>query len=81
MMPLDLTSYFAATRSVTSRHAPLLDQAVLCDFITTGRFGRHFRRMREVYAERLSVLMESAQQKLAGLLEISNIEAGLQTVG
>jgi GntR family transcriptional regulator/MocR family aminotransferase len=37
--------------------------------------------MREVYAERLSVLMESAQQRLAGLLEISNIEAGLQTVG
>jgi GntR family transcriptional regulator/MocR family aminotransferase len=29
----------------------------------------------------LSVLLESARQKLAGLLEISNIEAGLQTVG
>jgi len=37
--------------------------------------------MREVYAERLSVLMESSRQRLAGLLEISNIEAGLQTVG
>jgi GntR family transcriptional regulator/MocR family aminotransferase len=34
-----------------------------------------------VYAERLSVLMESSRQRLAGLLEISNIEAGLQTVG
>jgi GntR family transcriptional regulator/MocR family aminotransferase len=66
---------------VTSRHAPLLDQAVLCDFITEGHFGRHLRRMREVYAERLSVLMNSAQQRLAGLLKISNIEAGLQTVG
>jgi GntR family transcriptional regulator/MocR family aminotransferase len=81
VIPPDLLSYFAATRSVTSRHAPLLDQAVLCDFITEGHFGRHLRRMREVYAERLSVLMESAQQRLAGLLEISNIEAGLQTVG
>lgn len=66
---------------MTSRHAPLLDQAVLCDFITEGHFGRHLRRMREVYAERLSVLLESAKQRLAGLLEISNIEAGLQTVG
>jgi GntR family transcriptional regulator/MocR family aminotransferase len=81
VIPLDLTPYFAATRSVTSRHAPLLDQAVLCDFITEGHFGRHLRRMREVYAERLSVLMESSRQRLAGLLEISNIEAGLQTVG
>ncbi len=81
VIPPDLASYFAATISVTSRHAPLLDQAVLCDFITEGHFGRHLRRMREVYAERLSVLMENARQRLAGLLEISNVEAGLQTVG
>jgi GntR family transcriptional regulator/MocR family aminotransferase len=74
-------AYFAAAKSVTNRHAPLLGQAVLCDFITEGHFGRHLRRMREVYAEQLSVLLESARQRLTGLLEISSIEAGLQTVG
>jgi GntR family transcriptional regulator/MocR family aminotransferase len=37
--------------------------------------------MREVYAERLFVLLECARQSLAGLLEISNVEAGLQTAG
>lgn len=79
--PADLVDAFAATESVTSRHAPLLEQAVLCDFITEGHFGRHIRRMREVYAERLAVLLESAREELAGLMEISNIEAGLQTVG
>ena len=81
VIPPDLVDYFAATISLTSRHAPLLEQAVLCDFITEGHFGRHLRRMREVYAERLAVLSESARQKLAGLLVISNVEAGLQTVG
>jgi GntR family transcriptional regulator / MocR family aminotransferase len=81
VIPQDLLSYFAATKSIINRHSPLLEQAVLCDFITEGHFGRHLRRMREVYAERLSVLLESAQQRLAGLLEISNVEAGLQTVG
>ncbi len=81
VIPPDLLDYFAAAISVTSRHAPLVEQAVLCDFITEGHFGRHLRRMREVYAERLSTLLESARQRLAGLLEISNIEAGLQTVG
>jgi GntR family transcriptional regulator / MocR family aminotransferase len=69
----------SATLSVTSRHAPLLEQAVLCDFITEGHFGRHLRRMRQVYAERLSVLVECARQNLSGLLEISGVEAGLQT--
>ena len=66
---------------MTSRHAPLLEQAVLCDFIAEGHFGRHLRRMREIYAERSSVLLEGARQRLAGLLEIPDVEAGLQTVG
>jgi GntR family transcriptional regulator/MocR family aminotransferase len=67
VIPPDLVPHFAATMSLTTRHAPLLDQAVLCDFITEGHFGRHLRRMREVYAERLSVLLEGAREKLAGL--------------
>lgn len=81
VIPWDLVPYFATTKSVVSRHAPLVEQAVLCDFITEGHFGRHLRRMREVYAERLTVLLEAARQRLAGLLEIANAEAGLQTVG
>lgn len=81
VLPKDLVEPCAAARSVTSRHPPLLEQAVLCDFITEGHFGRHLRRMREVYAERLSVLLECARERLAGLLEISTIEAGLQTAG
>jgi hypothetical protein len=36
---------------------------------------------REAYAERHSVLAECAQQGLAGQLEISGAEDGLQTVG
>ena len=81
VVPPDLVDYVSATLSVTSRHSPLLEQAILCDFITEGHFGRHLRRMREVYAERLSVLLECARQSLTGLLEISGVEAGLQTVG
>jgi GntR family transcriptional regulator/MocR family aminotransferase len=81
VIPPDLVSHFAAAISLTRRHAPLLDQAVLCDFITEGHFGRHLRRMRQIYSERLAVLMESARGRLAGLLEISDVEAGLQTAG
>ena len=72
---------FAAAQSVSMRHAPLLDQAVLCDFITEGHFARHIRRMRELYAERLAVLLESTRSQLGNLLEIPNVEAGLQTIG
>jgi GntR family transcriptional regulator / MocR family aminotransferase len=81
VVPTDLVSIFRSAKAVTNRHAQVIDQAVLCDFISEGHLGRHLRRMREVYSERLSVFLENARQRLAGLLEVSNIEAGLQTVG
>ena len=81
VVPPGMVDRFAAAQSVSMRHAPLLDQAALCDFITEGHFARHIRRMRELYSERLSVFLESSRSRLAGLLEIPDVEAGLQTVG
>ena len=81
VVPEEMVDLFAAAESVSTHHPPLLEQAVLCDFITEGHFARHIRRMRELYAERLAVLLECAKEKLAGAIEISSVEAGLQTVG
>jgi GntR family transcriptional regulator/MocR family aminotransferase len=81
VVPADMVDVFAAAESVSTHHPPLLEQAILCDFITEGHFARHIRRMRELYAERLSVLLEAAREKLADVIEISTVEAGLQTVG
>jgi GntR family transcriptional regulator / MocR family aminotransferase len=66
-------------KSLTTHHAPVLEQAVLCDFITEGYFGTHVRRMREVYAERLNVLLRTARERLCDVLDVSAVEAGLQT--
>ncbi|MGO9650530.1 MAG: PLP-dependent aminotransferase family protein [Terriglobales bacterium] len=79
--PPDMVDIFGAAGSVSTHHPPLIDQAILCDFIVEGHFARHVRRMRELYAERLGVLVDAARQKLGGLLEISDVEAGLRTVG
>ncbi len=81
VVPPEMVDVFAAAQSVSTHHPPLLGQAVLCDFISEGHFARHIRRMREVYAERLNILLKAAREKLAGLVEISNVEAGLQTIG
>jgi GntR family transcriptional regulator/MocR family aminotransferase len=76
-----MVDVFAAAQSVSTHHPPLLGQAVLCDFLSEGHFARHIRRMREVYAERLNVLLKAAREQLEGAIEISNVEAGLQTIG
>jgi GntR family transcriptional regulator / MocR family aminotransferase len=81
VVPEEMVDIFAAAQSVSTHHPALLGQAVLCDFIREGHFARHIRRMREIYAERLGVLLKAAAKELDGLVEISNVEAGLQTIG
>jgi GntR family transcriptional regulator/MocR family aminotransferase len=79
VVPPALVEPLAAAISVTSRHAPLLEQAVLHEFIADGHFERHLRRMRQVYAGRSAALVEAARSQMAGLLQLPEFEAGLQT--
>lgn len=81
VVPPDMVEIFAAAASVSTHHPPLIDQAILCDFIREGHFARHVRRMRQLYAERLGVLIEAARERLGDALEIGDVEAGLRTVG
>lgn len=81
VVPEALIDRVEAMKSITSRHAPVLEQAVLHAFIVQGHFVRHVRRMRAVYAERLTLLLAEARAKLSGMLTVAGIEAGLQTAG
>jgi GntR family transcriptional regulator/MocR family aminotransferase len=81
VIPPDLLCHFEAAKSITDRHAPLLEQIVLRQFLVEGHFGRHIRRMREVYANRLAILQDEAGRKLKGMVEIAGVKAGLQTAG
>lgn len=81
VLPAPLVDPFVALRYRTDFRNSSFDQAVLCDFIVDGHLARHLRRMRNSYAERLEALIEGAKQHLGGLLEISNVRAGLYTIG
>ncbi|MBL9217528.1 MAG: PLP-dependent aminotransferase family protein [Opitutaceae bacterium] len=81
VVPQRLIEPIAAARSLIDLFPPVLDQAVMCEFITEGHFGRHLRRMREIYARRLEVLQSAASVKLDGLLQLTSTRAGLQAIG
>jgi len=66
-------------RRLVERYPTGLPQLVLASFITDGHFGRHLRRMRELYAGRLEFLRSEVSSRLAGMLEIADVEAGLNT--
>ena len=81
VVPPHLVEPLRAARSLVDRYSPVIEQAVLCDFIAAGHFGQHLRRMREVYAERLEVLRNAAEKEWGERLRLRPTDTGLQTVG
>jgi GntR family transcriptional regulator / MocR family aminotransferase len=81
VMPSRLLDPILALRVAVDSCPPALIQATLCDFMTEGHLGRHIRKMREMYANRLGTLQDAARRYLSGLLDISPVRAGLSTVG
>lgn len=81
VVPPDLVDAFAAARALVDRHSPLVEQAVLADFINDGHFAHHVRRMRLLYAERQATLVEAASRELSGLLDVRPADAGLHLIG
>ena len=81
VLPKSLVDAFAAARSFSDRHPPTLQQAILAEFILEGYFSHHVRRMRQIYAERESVLVEAARSRLGGLLDVAHVGSGMRTIG
>lgn len=81
VLPPHLVEPMRAARSLTDRYGPMVEQAILCDFIAEGHFGRHLRRMRQIYGENLDLLMTESRREWGDRLVLQPAQAGLQTVG
>ena len=80
VVPDALVDAFRAARAAADRHSPVVDQAVLADFLTEGHFARHVRRMRRLYAERQDALIRAIRERLEGRLDVSPSAAGMHLV-
>lgn len=57
VVPADLGDHFAKARAVVDRHASLIEQMVLSEFMNRGLFVSHIRRMRNLYQGRREKLI------------------------
>jgi GntR family transcriptional regulator / MocR family aminotransferase len=80
IVPRDLQEGLVAARAAADQHPPVLDQAVLADFIVEGHFARHLRRMRVVYRERLDALTAAAERFGRGVLRVRPTRTGLHAI-
>ena len=77
VVPESLVDTFVSARALADRHPPGLEQAIVAEFLAAGHFARHVRRMRTLYAERQEALVAALGRELAGAIETSPAEAGM----
>jgi GntR family transcriptional regulator/MocR family aminotransferase len=77
VVPRDLVAAFTVIRDATDTFPAALQQAAMTDFLREGHFARHLRRMRQLYRERYTVLVEALQRELAGTLELVGTDTGM----
>ena len=77
VIPSDLVDRFLAIRRAMDLGPPSFYQEVLADFISEGHFARHIRRMRGLYRERRTALVDSIGKELGSRIEVLGAEAGM----
>lgn len=77
VIPEDLVPHFAAIRSAMDIFPPYLPQEALTDFMVEGHFARHIRKMRLLYKERRTALVQCIEEQLGPELEIHGSQAGM----
>jgi len=76
--PPALAEAFAAVRVRQDGVTQLHGQAALADFMESGGFAGHIKRMRGLYAEREEALLRHLGRRLGGVLHLPEPGGGLQ---
>lgn len=79
--PSSLAEGMAAMRLAADGHPPQAVQLALAEFLESGRYASHLRRMRQVYAERRAALAEALARRLGAALTIRPSVSGLHLTG
>jgi GntR family transcriptional regulator/MocR family aminotransferase len=77
VLPKDLAEAFCATRAATDTFSSPLYQFVMADFLREGHFARHIRRMRKLYMQRRTALVEAIGKHMPERLEIVAADTGM----
>ncbi len=80
VLPPDLVSPFVAAKSLWDSGAPMLEQAILAEFMRSGDFERHIRRMRRLYRDRRNALLTALQTCFGDRVEFGARHGGLNVL-
>ncbi|WP_347902804.1 PLP-dependent aminotransferase family protein [Pseudomonas purpurea] len=77
VLPMGLVEAFAQRRAVDVRHSEVSTQVVMAEFMATGHFQRHIRRMRRAALSRRNTVLAGWPVDTPGMGSLPNVVAGL----
>ncbi|MBL1258060.1 MULTISPECIES: PLP-dependent aminotransferase family protein [unclassified Methylocystis] len=77
--PRRLVESFRRMKMLMNNGQSWLEQAAMADFMSSGEFGRHLRRIRQMYRERRDALLASLHKHF-GECEVYGEQAGMHLV-
>ncbi|MDG4889550.1 PLP-dependent aminotransferase family protein [Mesorhizobium sp. WSM4887] len=80
VVPAGLRRAFSEAKRLTDRHAPMLEQDVLADLLTSGAYERHVRSIRRKNAERRKVLLRALADHIGPKVTVAGADTGLHVV-
>jgi GntR family transcriptional regulator/MocR family aminotransferase len=80
IVPKSLLPAFTAAKWLCDRHTATLEQETLADFIGTGMYERHLRRLRRRNAASRHALLEALQEHIGDRVEVTGADAGAHIV-
>jgi DNA-binding transcriptional MocR family regulator len=81
IVPKPLISVFTSAKWLSDRHTATLEQETLAEFITSGLYERHLRRVRRRNAARRETLREAIAKYLSDRVEVTGFGAGAHVEG
>jgi GntR family transcriptional regulator/MocR family aminotransferase len=79
LAPAGLADAVAAEKEMSDRGSCTLDQVALATLLTSGRYDRHLRRMRAIYAARRAALVDAFARHAPGV-RLTGLAAGFHAV-
>src|ERR1022692_122704 len=79
LAPASLAGAIAAEKRISDRGSSTLDQLALAALLESGRYDRHLRRMRAMYASRRGVLIDALARHARGV-RLTGLAAGFHAV-
>jgi GntR family transcriptional regulator/MocR family aminotransferase len=80
ILPPHLVGAFVSAKSLWDSGTPLLEQAALAQFILSGEFERHIRRMRRLYRSRRDALISTLSTRFGDSVEVGERHGGLNVL-